>query len=236
MQDDQLFAGSIAENICFFDAQPDHDRIAQCARLAAVHDDIAGMAMQYNTLVGDMGTVLSDGQKQRILLARALYREPTILFLDEATSHLDIARERSVNDAIRGAPPDPHHRRPPPRNHRQRRPRDRAWRRASGERDARGRRRVATWARPKRHARGVATGVRLNDYCPANRRCTEIGTGRGGEVATIVRGATSPGDMQRAPPRDVWVDLISPVLGACSFDWVDDRLTTGGGNQRVAGT
>ena len=102
MQDDQLFAGSIAENICFFDAQPDHERIAQCARLAAVHDDIAGMAMQYNTLVGDMGTVLSGGQKQRILLARALYRRPTILFLDEATSHLDIARERSVNDAIRG--------------------------------------------------------------------------------------------------------------------------------------
>ncbi len=101
MQDDQLFAGSIAENICFFDAQPDHARIEQCARLAAVHEDIAAMAMQYNTLVGDMGTVLSGGQKQRILLARALYRGPTILFLDEATSHLDLARERSVNEAIR---------------------------------------------------------------------------------------------------------------------------------------
>jgi ATP-binding cassette subfamily B protein RaxB len=102
MQDDQLFAGSIAENICFFDAQPDHARIERSARLAAVHDDIATMPMQYSTLVGDMGTVLSGGQKQRILLARALYREPTILFLDEATSHLDIARERSVNEAVRG--------------------------------------------------------------------------------------------------------------------------------------
>jgi ATP-binding cassette subfamily B protein RaxB len=102
MQDDQLFAGSIAENICFFDAQPDHARIERSARLAAVHDDIATMPMQYGTLVGDMGTVLSGGQKQRILLARALYREPTILFLDEATSHLDIARERSVNEAVRG--------------------------------------------------------------------------------------------------------------------------------------
>lgn len=102
MQDDQLFAGSIAENICFFDASPDHARIEHCARLAAVHEDIAPMAMQYGTLVGDMGTVLSGGQKQRILLARALYRAPTILFLDEATSHLDLARERSVNEAIRG--------------------------------------------------------------------------------------------------------------------------------------
>jgi ATP-binding cassette subfamily B protein RaxB len=101
MQDDQLFAGSIAENICFFDPQPDYGRIENSARLAAIHDDIVTMPMQYNTLVGDMGTVLSGGQKQRILLARALYRQPKILFLDEATSHLDVARERCVNEAIR---------------------------------------------------------------------------------------------------------------------------------------
>jgi ATP-binding cassette subfamily B protein RaxB len=101
MQDDQLFAGSIAENICFFDPQPDHAHIETCARMAAMHDDILAMPMQYNTLVGDMGTVFSGGQKQRILLARALYREPRILFLDEATSHLDVVRERSVNEAVR---------------------------------------------------------------------------------------------------------------------------------------
>ena len=101
MQDDQLLAGSIAENICFFNPQPDHARIETSARLAAIHDDIATMPMQYNTLVGDMGTVLSGGQKQRLLLARALYHQPRILFLDEATSHLDIARERSVNEAVR---------------------------------------------------------------------------------------------------------------------------------------
>ena len=59
------------------------------------------MAMGYNTLVGDMGTALSGGQKQRILLARALYKQPRILVLDEATSHLDVARERVVNEAIR---------------------------------------------------------------------------------------------------------------------------------------
>lgn len=100
MQDDQLFAGSIAENICFFDSQVDYKRIEASARLAAIHEDIVAMSMQYNTLVGDMGAVLSGGQKQRLLLARALYRQPSILFLDEATSHLDIARERSVNEAI----------------------------------------------------------------------------------------------------------------------------------------
>ncbi|MCP5245848.1 MAG: peptidase domain-containing ABC transporter [Burkholderiales bacterium] len=100
MQDDQLFAGSISENICFFDPRPDFERIEACTRLASIHDDIAAMPMQYNTLVGDMGTVLSGGQKQRLLLARALYRQPKILFLDEATSHLDVARESSVNEAI----------------------------------------------------------------------------------------------------------------------------------------
>lgn len=70
--------------------------------MAAIHDDIVGMSMQYNTLVGDMGTVLSGGQKQRILLARALYKQPRILFLDEATSHLDVAREKAINEAVKG--------------------------------------------------------------------------------------------------------------------------------------
>ena len=100
MQDDHLFAGSISGNICFFDPVPDLDRIEASARLASIHDDIAVMPMQYNTLVGDMGTMLSGGQKQRLLLARALYRQPSILFLDEATSHLDLARECRVNEAI----------------------------------------------------------------------------------------------------------------------------------------
>ena len=59
------------------------------------------MPMGYGTLIGDMGTVLSGGQKQRVLIARALYRRPGILFLDEATSHLDVDREKAVNDALR---------------------------------------------------------------------------------------------------------------------------------------
>lgn len=101
LQDDVLFAGSIAENICFFDQKQDHAWIVQCAELAAIAADIAEFPMGYNTLVGDMGTVLSGGQKQRILLARALYKRPRILFLDEATSHLDIDKEKQVNHAIK---------------------------------------------------------------------------------------------------------------------------------------
>ncbi len=103
MQDDQLFAGSIADNISFFSSRPDFAHIEACARAAAVHDDIRAMPMGYATLIGDMGTVLSGGQKQRVLIARALYRRPALLLLDEATSHLDIDREARVNEAIGAA-------------------------------------------------------------------------------------------------------------------------------------
>ncbi|MFC7420530.1 peptidase domain-containing ABC transporter [Iodobacter arcticus] len=101
MQDDSLFAGSIEDNITFFDPQPDQNRMLQCALMAAIHDDILTMPMAYNTLVGDMGTSLSGGQKQRVLLARALYKQPKILVLDEATSHLDVSCEQHVNTAIK---------------------------------------------------------------------------------------------------------------------------------------
>ncbi|AVR96372.1 peptidase domain-containing ABC transporter [Pseudoduganella armeniaca] len=101
MQDDVLFAGSIADNINFFDPNPDQALVEQCAHAASIHAEIIAMPMGYQTLVGDMGTVLSGGQKQRVLIARALYKKPQILILDEATSHMDVAGEARINAAIK---------------------------------------------------------------------------------------------------------------------------------------
>jgi ATP-binding cassette subfamily B protein RaxB len=101
MQDDRLFSGSVAQNIAFFDPTMSMDRVIEAARQANIHVEISRMPMQYHTLVGDMGSSLSGGQVQRVLLARALYRRPKFLFLDEATSTLDIENEKRVNEAIK---------------------------------------------------------------------------------------------------------------------------------------
>lgn len=73
----------------------------QCAQMAAIDTDIGKMTMGYNTLVGDMGSQFSGGQVQRLLLARALYQQPSLLFMDEATSHLDVDNEAKISEQIK---------------------------------------------------------------------------------------------------------------------------------------
>ncbi len=104
LQDDCLLTGTIAENIAFFDPAADRDKIIQAARMAEIHNDITRMPMAYDSLIGDMGAALSSGQRQRIFLARALFRDPDILFLDEGTANLDPEGEIRIADMIADLP------------------------------------------------------------------------------------------------------------------------------------
>lgn len=100
LQEDRLFSGSIADNIAGFDDEADRQRIVECAKQCNIHDEILQMPMGYETIIGELGTGISGGQKQRLLIARALYQKPNILFMDEATSHLDANNERMINASI----------------------------------------------------------------------------------------------------------------------------------------
>jgi ATP-binding cassette subfamily B protein RaxB len=100
LQDDQLFSGTIAENIAFFEPAFSRERVVEVAKMTQIHAEIMAMPLRYETRVIDLGASLSGGQRQRLLLARALYRDPRVLVLDEASSHLDLANERLVNQAI----------------------------------------------------------------------------------------------------------------------------------------
>lgn len=102
LQEDRLFAGSLRENMTGFSDSPDEAWLHTCARLGHIHDDIMALPMGYDTLTGELGEGLSGGQRQRIFIVRALYRRPAILFMDEATSHLDEHNEALINEAIRG--------------------------------------------------------------------------------------------------------------------------------------
>jgi ATP-binding cassette, subfamily B, bacterial CvaB/MchF/RaxB len=102
LQEDRLFAGSLRENMTGFSDSPDEAWLHTCARLGHIHDDIMALPMGYDTLTGELGEGLSGGQRQRIFIVRALYRRPAILFMDEATSHLDEHNEALINEAISG--------------------------------------------------------------------------------------------------------------------------------------
>ena len=104
MQDDRLLSGSIYDNISFFDPDIDRALVEQCAQMADVDEDIRKMPMGYQSLIGDMGSSLSGGQIQRVLLARALYAIPKMLFLDEGTANLDPESEDTVVDMLTQLP------------------------------------------------------------------------------------------------------------------------------------
>lgn len=100
LQTDQLLSGTLQENICLYDDAVDLPRMERAARMAGIQEFIDSLPMAYNSLVGDMGSIMSAGQAQRILLARAFYKPARVLFLDEATANLDLEVEQQVLRAI----------------------------------------------------------------------------------------------------------------------------------------
>jgi ATP-binding cassette, subfamily B, bacterial len=100
LQDGHIFSGTVAENIAFADAVPDAERLAYAAKISCIDHFIESLPMGYNTKVGNVGIQLSGGQKQRLLIARAVYKNPKIIFLDEATSSLDANNEKAIMENL----------------------------------------------------------------------------------------------------------------------------------------
>ncbi|MDN5553706.1 MULTISPECIES: peptidase domain-containing ABC transporter [Prevotella] len=96
MQDGVIFSESIARNIAVDDADIDKDRLLKAAEIACIKDYIMGLPLKFNTKIGRDGVGLSQGQKQRILIARAVYKNPDYIFLDEATNSLDASNEKAI--------------------------------------------------------------------------------------------------------------------------------------------
>lgn len=100
LQNDNLFSGTLAENISLFDKSPNMNLIKEVSEIACIDHYINALPLKYHSFIDGSGNAMSGGQKQRLLLARALYKKPKILFLDEATSHLDTKTEELINNNI----------------------------------------------------------------------------------------------------------------------------------------
>lgn len=103
MQDGKLFNDTILNNIVLDAERIDYDLLRRCCQMAQIEEEINAMPKGYDTKIGENGRGVSGGQKQRLLIARALYREPKYLFLDEATNALDTINERKIVEALNGA-------------------------------------------------------------------------------------------------------------------------------------
>ena len=103
MQDGKLFSDTIVNNIILDDEHINYDRLHEVCRIAQIEDEINSMPKGYETMIGETGRGLSGGQKQRLLIARALYKKPDFLFLDEATNSLDVINERKIVEALNNA-------------------------------------------------------------------------------------------------------------------------------------
>ena len=100
MQEGYLFSDTIARNIAISDDEPDIERIRHAARVANIADYIEALPLAYNTMIGQDGQGISQGQRQRILIARVVYKNPMFVFLDEATNALDANNERAITENL----------------------------------------------------------------------------------------------------------------------------------------
>jgi ATP-binding cassette subfamily B protein len=108
MQDGFIFSDTIANNIAISGQDINYEKVVEAAKIANIHEFIESLPLGYNTKIGSDGSNLSQGQKQRILIARVVYKNPPIIFLDEATNALDANNESMILSNFERVSPQPH--------------------------------------------------------------------------------------------------------------------------------